>query len=135
MSVKSVTFSKQPFWIEVWGLPFDLINKETGSDICRSIGELVEVAYKAFNSDQSKFLRIRVKVPLDKSIRRGGSVISSEGVAFRYERLVSRCFNCGRIGHDQKDCMLPVNAENRDRPYGEWLKAGIRGRPNEMDGG
>ena len=47
-SVRSVTFSKQPFWIQVWGLLFDLINEEAGSDISRSIGELVEVDCKAF---------------------------------------------------------------------------------------
>ena len=47
------TLTKQPFWIQVWGLPFDLINEEAGSDIGRSIGELVEVNCKAINSDQS----------------------------------------------------------------------------------
>ena len=72
MSVSSVTFSKLPFWIQVWGLPFDLINEEAGRDIGRSIGELVEVDCKAFNSDQAKFLRIRVEVPLDKPLQRGG---------------------------------------------------------------
>ena len=66
MPVRNVTFTKQPFWIQVWGLSFDLINEEAGSDIDRSIGELVEVDCKAINSDQSRFLRIRVEVPLNK---------------------------------------------------------------------
>ena len=61
------------------GLPLDLINEEAGRDIGRSIGELVEVDYKAFNSDQARFLRIRLEVPLDKPLRQGGPVISSEG--------------------------------------------------------
>ena len=60
----------------MWGLPFDPINEEAESDIGRSIGELVEVDYKSFSSDQSRFLWIRVEVPLDKPLRRGGPVIS-----------------------------------------------------------
>ncbi|XP_050249128.1 uncharacterized protein LOC126696425 [Quercus robur] len=80
MSFRSVTFLKQPFWIQVWGLPFDLINEEAGNDIGRSIGELVEVDCKAFKSNQSRFLQIRVEVPLNKPLRRGGPMISLEGV-------------------------------------------------------
>ena len=132
MSVRSVTFLKQPFWIQVWGLPFVIINEEVGSDIGRSIGELVEVDCKAFKSDQSRFLQIRVEVPLDKPPRRGGPVISPEGettrVAFRYERLVGWCFNYGLIGHELKECQSPVNIEDGSRPYGEWLRAGMKGR-------
>ena len=132
MSVRNVTFTKQPFWIQVWGLPFDLINEEAGSDIGWTIGKLVEVDCKAFNSDQSRFLRIRVEVPLNKPLKCGGPVSSPEGeisrVAFRYERLVGWCFNCGRIGHEQSECLLLVNVENGERPYGEWLKAGNRTR-------
>ncbi|XP_075633807.1 uncharacterized protein LOC142606325 [Castanea sativa] len=135
MSVRNVTFMKQTFWIQVWGLPFDLITEEAGSDIGRTIGDLVEVDCKAFNSDQSRFLRIRVEVPLNKPLRRGGPVSSPEGeisrVAFRYERLVGWCFNCGRIGHEHSDCALPVSIENGGRPYGEWLKAGSRTRNTE----
>nr|POF11332.1 uncharacterized protein CFP56_55571 [Quercus suber] len=69
MSVRSLTFSKQPFWIQVWGLPFDLINEEAGSDISRSIGELVEVDCKAFNSNQFRFQWIRVEAMSYKSAR------------------------------------------------------------------
>ena len=79
MSVKFVTFSKQPFWIQVWGLLFNLINEEAGSDIGRSIGELVEVDCKAFNLDQSRFLRIWVEVPLNKPLRQEGLMISLKG--------------------------------------------------------
>ena len=65
-------------------------------------------------------------------------MISPEGetsrVAFKYERLVGWCFSCGRIGHDHKDCPSPMDAKEGGRPYGEWLKAGIRGRPVEADG-
>ena len=64
----------------MWGLPFDLINEEAGNDIGRSIGELVEVDCKAFKSNQSRFLQIRVEVPLNKPLRRGGPMISLEGV-------------------------------------------------------
>ena len=138
MFVSSITFLKLPFWIQVWGLLFDLINEEAGRDIGRSIGELVEVNYKAFNSDQARFLRIRLEVPLDKPLRQGGPVISSEGemsqVAFKYKQLVGWCFSYGQISHDHKDCPSPVDAEEGGRPYGEWLKAGIRGRSVEAKG-
>ena len=64
-------------------------------------------------------------------------MISPEGetsrVAFKYERLVGWCFSCGRIGHDHKDCLSLMDAKEGGRPYGEWLKAGIRGRPVEAD--
>ena len=138
MFVSSITFLKLPFWIQVWGLLFDLINEEAGRDIGRSIGELVEVDYKAFNSDQARFLWIRLEVPLYKPLRQGGPVISLEGetsrVAFKYKQLVGWCFSYGQISHDHKDCPSPVDAEEGGRPYGEWLKAGIRGRSVEAEG-
>ena len=49
-------------------MPFDLINEEAGLDIGRGIERVVEVDCKALASDQARFLRIRVEIPLEKPI-------------------------------------------------------------------
>nr|POE91601.1 hypothetical protein CFP56_25644 [Quercus suber] len=64
-----VSFETIPIWVQVWGLPFDLINEEAGRDIGRGIGRVIEIDCKAIAADQAKFLRIRVDMPLDKPIR------------------------------------------------------------------
>lgn len=110
MTSRSVTFTHLPFWVQVWGLPFDLMTKEAGHDIGRGLGKVIEVDSKAFKANQACFLRIRAEIPLDKPLRWGGPVVSPEGdevrVAFRYERLVGWCFACGKIGHDEKECSM-----------------------------
>ena len=80
MTVFTVDFKYVPIWVLVWGLPFDLINEEAGKDISGGIGRVLEVDCKAIAADQARFLRIRVEIPLDKPIRRGALVLSSEGV-------------------------------------------------------
>ncbi|XP_023871997.1 uncharacterized protein LOC111984611 [Quercus suber] len=99
-----VRFRSLPMWVQVWGLPFDLINEEVGLDVGWGIGCVVEADCKALMSNQARFLRIRVEIPLEKPLRRGGQVVSPEGdqvrVAYKYERLVGMCFQCSRVGHD-----------------------------------
>ena len=92
----------------MWGLPFDLINEEVGWDIGRGLGNVVEVDNKTFSSDQARFIRIQIEIPLDKPIRRGGWFANPEGdqvrIGFKYERLVRLCYQCGKFGHEAKDC-------------------------------
>ena len=88
----------------------------------------MEADLKVFASDQARFLRVRVELPLEKPLRRRGVVASPEGdkvcIGFKYERLVGLCFRCGRIGHEAKECSFQVDHQ-QELPYGEWLKAGI----------
>lgn len=134
MAARSVTFTHMPIWVQVWGLPFDLITEEAVQDIRQALGKVIEVDCKALKTDQARFLRIKVEVPLEKPLRRGGPGVSPEGdearVAFRYERLVGWCFAYGRVGHDVKECRSASEEERRVKPYGEWLKAGTRGKPD-----
>ena len=47
MTAFSVNFQTVPMWVQVWGLPFDLIYKEAGIDIGQRIGRVIEVDCKA----------------------------------------------------------------------------------------
>ena len=79
MTATSVTFHTLPMWIQIWGLPFGVLTEETGRDIENGIGKVVEIDATTFMTDQARFIRIRVEVPLDKPIRRRGVVLSPEG--------------------------------------------------------
>ncbi|KAL0000200.1 hypothetical protein SO802_019802, partial [Lithocarpus litseifolius] len=74
--------------------------------------------------------RMRVEIPLDKPLRRSGLVANPEGdkvcVGFKYERLVGFCYQCGKIGHEAKECFYSREQNQCGYLYGEWLKAGFR---------
>lgn len=58
-------------------------------------------------------------------MRVGGSY--SQWVEFKYERLPVFCYLCGRLDHDEKECLVwlrsagPITAE--DKQFGPWLRA------------
>ena len=73
-------------------------------------------------------MRVRVNLLNDKSLRRGGNIATADGerfwVSFRYERLPTFCYVCGKIRHDEKHCSVKQDGQQVDRQYGEWLRAG-----------
>ena len=79
MTANSVTFPTLTIWVQVWDLPINLINEEAGWEIGKGLGHVYEVDNKTFLSDQARFIRIRVGIPLEKPIHRGGWVTNPEG--------------------------------------------------------
>ena len=51
MTTTSIRFTSTPMWVQVWGLPFDLLLEEVGNEIGSDLGEVLEVDLKAFSSD------------------------------------------------------------------------------------
>ena len=45
-------------------------------------------------------------------------------VSFKYERLPTFCFSCGKIGHDEKHCRVVTEKQSMEKQYGEWLRVG-----------
>ena len=111
-------FSHSPFWVQVWGLPFENMFEETGKGIGSKIGNYIETDKRAWQSDQAKFMRIRVELQVDKPLRRGGHIANLDGerlwVTFKYEWLPTICFLYGRIGHDDRHCPTFSDGQKRE---------------------
>ncbi|XP_027166132.1 uncharacterized protein LOC113766106 [Coffea eugenioides] len=118
------------FWVRAYNVPLGWMNAKTAEFIGDTLGE-----YEGFegNSDQlawGKFLRIRVKLHVDKPLKRQMKLyIEGEvcRIQFRYERLPLYCYSCGRLGHNERDCDLKLNSDNLgtgEPQYPAWLKVG-----------
>ena len=124
----NLVFTHAPSWIQVWGLPFEYMTEEAGRDIGSKIGRVMEVDKRSWQADQEKFMRVRIELPIEKPLRRGGYVSNMDGdrcwVSFKYERLLTFCFKCGKIGHDEKHCGVVTEKQSMEKQYGDWLRAG-----------
>jgi hypothetical protein len=106
------------------------MNKSVGSKIGASLGKLEDVDIAGDGVGWGRYLRLRVTIDLSKPLDRGRE-LKMEGIShwvvFKYEKLPSFCFRCGRIVHDKKGC--PVSNFSRrnnmeeSRQWGPWLRA------------
>jgi len=96
----------------------------------RCIREVEEVEKRRRQDLQNLFMRVKVAIPISKSMRRGGFLARSNGkktwVSFKYERLPIFCHHYGLLGHDLKHCAnyFAATRNKKEVPcqYGEWLK-------------
>lgn len=127
LSSTNTNFTHSPFWVQVWGLPFEYMNVEVGKELGRKLGNVIEVDKRSMQDDQVKFLRIKVDLPIDKPLRRGGYIFAYKGeqnwVSFRCERLPTFFFLCGKLGHNENHCESNQAEKAGDRQYGEWMRA------------
>lgn len=110
MMAHNTVFMHVPLWVQVWGLPFDLMTEEIATNIGSELGTVLMVDSKPFEFDQARFLRIRINISLNQPLRQGSLVTNLEGdsfvKAFKYERLVGHCYACGRLSHEKKNYAL-----------------------------
>ncbi|KAF4347206.1 hypothetical protein G4B88_021527 [Cannabis sativa] len=109
----------------------DVHTKECPAYIGEMAGVIEELKW---HNDRRMFLngyvRMRIGFPLNKSLF-VGRFVPSDGkcywIQLKFERLSMLCYNCGRWGHEKKDCEKPMLMEkNEDEQlvpkYGPWLK-------------
>ena len=118
----NVAFTYSLFWVQIWGLPFEIMSQDVGEEFGSKLGNFIEVDRHSWQSDQAKFMRVHVELEIDKPLKRGAYIASSEGerlwLTFKYERLPTVCFIFGKLGHDKKHCptsgsgkLLAINME------------------------
>uniref|UniRef100_A0A7N2N2R8 Uncharacterized protein n=1 Tax=Quercus lobata TaxID=97700 RepID=A0A7N2N2R8_QUELO len=116
--------------LNIWGLPFENMIEDIGKDIDSKIGRVLEVDKRAMQTDQAKFLRIRVEVQIDKPLRRGGYIKNDEAggvlkVGGEKEKLKEQSVT-------EKGCSASMAV---DSGVGEKCVAGSRSSPELVVGG
>ncbi|KAI4991287.1 hypothetical protein ZWY2020_039658 [Hordeum vulgare] len=120
-------FNETPMWVRIFNLPLGMMNVEAAEEIGNVVGNFVEADVGMDGSALGKFLRVKIRMKLDKPIRRGFTLDDEEHEArqqqkrsmkidgakdgedgawcrFEYEFLPDFCYICGLMGHGQKAC-------------------------------
>nr|XP_023915393.1 uncharacterized protein At4g02000-like [Quercus suber] len=120
MTACNVRFDSASFWVQIWGAPFDMVSPKVAEEIGSRLGGVEEVEKKLKQDTPSRFMRVKVALPIAKPLRRGAFLEGSSGqrtwVSFRYERLPLLYHYCGLLGHDLKHCVqyYELTKENKD---------------------
>ena len=107
--VKDIKFDKSPFWIQIHGLPTMCQTKEVGECIGATLGKVEKVDANGKGFCLGNSLCIKVLLDISLPLCRGRKVCLGEQglkwVDLKYERLPIFCYLCGRVDHDEKECM------------------------------
>ncbi|KAF7150653.1 hypothetical protein RHSIM_Rhsim02G0038900 [Rhododendron simsii] len=132
MKAEQVSFQLVPFWVQLWGLPFEFVNPVIGEIIGKRIGSFFSVDNRAVMGERGRFIRVRVGVPVDKPLKRGGFIALGNGTKFwvdyKFERLNRFCYYCGSLLHEHGNCGVRSSDEGigilKEGKFGAWMKAG-----------
>lgn len=129
--VSDMEFEHCPFWIQIHGLPLEKMTRANAEIIGRRFGKLlaVETSTDGMLLGRS-FLRVRVAVkitdPLPKGfwLRRKPESNGDLWISYKYEKLSDYCYDCGRIGHDNRSCRFVNREDGMNSGYGPELRTG-----------
>ena len=104
--VKELVFEKVPFWVQVHDIPNSFMTRKVAESLYEVIGE-VQWTNGVVDKDGGNFFRVRVVVDISLPLCRGRIITLPNGnknwVKFKYERLLSLCYWCGHLDHDDRD--------------------------------
>nr|POE51275.1 uncharacterized protein CFP56_65281 [Quercus suber] len=107
-SPANVTFHHSPFWIRIFNIPTESMNKAVGTRIGNEMGDLFMVDAPKSGLARGPFLRITVNVDITKPLMCGKMIqiedLEPSWVVFKYERLPIFCYRCGILGHQDTEC-------------------------------
>ncbi|CAH9108553.1 unnamed protein product [Cuscuta europaea] len=97
-----IDLKEAEFWVQVYNVPYSLMNLGTARRIDNFIGSFVKYDDNQFDEKWEAYLCVRVCMDVSKSLKKGTTLKKSRiehWVDFKYEKLPIFCFICGIIGH------------------------------------
>jgi hypothetical protein len=111
--------------VQIRGIPPLFRKEDLVRDMAAHIGEVVSVDLYALGASGTSFVRVRVKLDVNKPLTRivGLSPGGGERMLFlvMYEKLPKFCDICGLFGHGDLGCRDGVHGD--ERQYGAWMIA------------
>ncbi|KAJ1394458.1 Zinc finger, CCHC-type [Sesbania bispinosa] len=123
MSIEEVSFNLSPFWIQIHGLPIEMMTVKNATSIGGKLGTILRMENPMVEGHLLRsFFRVKVLLNIFKPITTG--FLSKTWIKIKYEKLMDFCYNCGRLGHDNKVCNseIAMSLVNPNAPrYGSGI--------------
>ncbi|XP_058746288.1 uncharacterized protein At4g02000-like [Vicia villosa] len=123
VQIENIPLFHVTFWIQVHNLPAGMMLEKVGKALGNFAGSFVEYDRNNNTSFWRKYMRLRVRIDVRQSLKKGTKVKNKGGewcnVLFKYERLGMFCFVCGILGHTEAKCEVKFSMTSDDGKR-EW---------------
>ncbi|XP_042983316.1 uncharacterized protein LOC122312712 [Carya illinoinensis] len=103
----AVSFSHDPFLIQLHNIPFIGMTEDYGKQITLAIGRVIKVEVDKEGQGWGRCLRVQAEVDITKTLVRGRWIqagVRKLWTVFKYEQLQKFCFRCSVIMHQGRVC-------------------------------
>ncbi|KAM6600113.1 hypothetical protein CsatA_019722 [Cannabis sativa] len=126
---RAVRLNHLEIWVQLHDVQSGFKTEKMVTDAGNYIGSFVKSDEKNFNGVWRDYLRVRVRIDIEKPLKRRMKLQQIGGdwfwINFRYEFVPTFCFICGIIGHTENYCsrLFIQSASTIVKPYGTFMKA------------
>ncbi|KAI9107856.1 hypothetical protein K1719_021192 [Acacia pycnantha] len=114
---------------EMHNIPLEAFSVENDVAISGHVREVLIAEDPRYNGRYLRnFLRARIMLDLRKPLAYGFWLLKPDGrkiwIALKYEKLQTFCYNCRKVGHDNRVCQsvkLMSNFKMNEPRYGAWI--------------
>ncbi|OMO69828.1 hypothetical protein CCACVL1_19238 [Corchorus capsularis] len=100
--LETMVFDSCPFWVNVHGVPFKMLNEKVRVAIGETMGNVLDI-----KPITGRSLRIRIDMDLRLPFKNGTTLSASTwdvDISFVYDKQPDHCWVCGRVDHQESDC-------------------------------